>query len=115
MTSRSLQCAADERILASGDDFALLSAFVPGLPNTVLVQLLRDRHGELPAFSLYAVYRESGMTFDAIVGFDIVGPRSPLEDVLMEFVKGAEFEEALLRPLTASVRRHFRREAVRPS
>lgn len=109
MEIRSLQRVTDSRVLAHGDDFALLSTFVSELPNTLLVQLLRGTFGARQTFSLYAVYREGGMTFDAIIRFDIAEHGKDLQDVLQHFVDGVAFEAAVLGSLRKEVGHHFRR------
>ena len=93
------------RMLASGPDFALLTVFVPGLANTLLVQLLRmpmtDR------YSLYAVYREGNVTFDAIARFDIGDQAGCFKDLLEAFVQSSDFKTVVVRPIVSEVERHF--------
>ena len=84
-----------------------MSTFVPTLSNTLLVQLLR-----LPVsdrYSLFAVYREGDVTFDAIARFDIGDQTSCLSDLLEAFVQTEAFETAVLQPLVAEVLEHFER------
>ena len=84
-----------------------MSTFVPTLSNTLLVQLLKlpftDR------YSLYAVYREGDVTFDAIARFDIGEQASCLRELLEAFVQTAAFETAVLQPLFEEVSKHFER------
>jgi hypothetical protein len=99
----------ETRLLGADADFALVSALVPKLANSLLVQLFRCPLGESHSMSLYAVYREGGMTFDAIVGFDAGMPSGPLADLLEAFVRGGTFRRAVLTPLRQAVEKHFAR------
>jgi hypothetical protein len=99
----------ETRLLAEDADFALVSALVPKLANSLLVQLFRCPLGEAHPMSLYAVYREGGMTFDAIVGFDAGMPAGPLADLLEAFVRSSTFRRAVLKPLRQAVEKHFER------
>jgi hypothetical protein len=100
-----IQNTNELRILGSGANFALLTVFVPGLANTLLVQLIKlpitDR------YSLYAVYREGNVTFDAIARFDIGDHAECFKDLLEAFVQSPNFENAVVRPIATEVERHF--------
>lgn len=109
MPVQSFQRDQQSRILASGRDFALLSTFVTGLAHTVLIQLCRSAPAGRPVFSLYCLYREGGMTFDAIVEFELGARSLPLAEVLEQFATSAEFETVVLTPLAERVGRHFMR------
>jgi hypothetical protein len=100
-----IQSKDELRMLASGTDFALLTVFVPGLANTLLVQLTRMPISD--RYSLYAVYREGNVTFDAIAGFDIGDQVKCFRDLLGGFVRTSDFESAVVRPIVREVRRHF--------
>jgi hypothetical protein len=101
--------------LAAGPDFALLSAFMPGLPNTVLVQLVRTVWCDPFGFSLYATYREGNVTFDAIARFEVGDASAALADVLKGFVASDDFERAVVAPILREVRAHFKRGALDPA
>lgn len=84
----------------------MVATFVPGLPNTLLVQAFRN---DLLPPSLYVVYREADMTFDAIVSFEPADPRARLDEVLRAFVAGDLFYPLVVRLMKADINRHFRR------
>lgn len=107
--SLSASRCGEGRTLACDTDFALIATFAPELVHTVLVQLVRNRFDGRPVTSLYAVYREGGTTFDAIVGFEPGEPTRPLGEVLRAFVQGDAFHAAVVEPLQEQVRRHFGR------
>ena len=111
MAFGSIHGLRQPRTIASGRGFALLSTFVEGLPNTVLVQLLRSVCGTPAAYTLYTVYREGPMTFDAIAAFDVGQPRECLADMLKRFVCSAAFESAVMEPIRREADAHFGRSA----
>lgn len=96
-------------MLAAGSNFALVSSFVQGLADTLLVQLVGNTYGHARIFSLYSVYREGDMSFDAIMRFKVLDPSMPLEDILGAFVRSLAFEVAVIEPLARRVRQHFGR------
>ena len=87
-----------------------MSAFVPGLPNTLLVQVYRSVFGKRPTYSLYSVYREGEMTFDATVRIDVTAHDMRLDELLRRFLRSNDFELAVIRPIAERVRLHFGRE-----
>ena len=87
-----------------------MSAFVPGLANTLLVQVYRSLLGKRPTYSLYAVYREGEMTFDATVRIDVTAPDMRLDELLRRFLRSNDFDLAVIRPIAERVRLHFGRE-----
>lgn len=98
----------ESHVLQAGDNFALVALMTPLLPQSVLVQLFGAPVPGRKAFSLYAVYREESMTFDAIIRFDPGAEASlPKGELLRRFVCRPSFETAVLHPLVESVRRHF--------
>lgn len=109
MQARPLRHAEAPRTLFTGPDAALISLCVHGWANSLLVQLMRLPVGRSETFSLYTLYREGSMTFEATVRFDMGESRLPLETVLTAFVRGSEYEQAVLKPLARQVRQHFHR------
>ncbi len=107
MTGRRFEPPGESRVMAWNSNFALLSMFVPDLSNTLLVQLFGSSASGRKVFSLYSVYREGPMTFDAIIRFDMAEPILPLGEVLRRFVEGSEFKTSVLLPMVRIVRRHF--------
>jgi len=105
IANASIESTAGLRTLASGADFSLLSAFVSGLSNTLLVQLIKIPISD--RYSLYAVYRERDVTFDAIARFDIGAQAECFKDLLEGFVRSSAFDTAVVRPITKEVERHF--------
>ena len=98
----------ESNLLQAGENFALLALMTPELPNSVLVQLFGAPVSGRAAYSLYAVYREESMTFDAIIRFDPGSEAAlPKGEVLQRFVARPSFETAVLQPLVRSVRTHF--------
>ncbi len=110
MGTRSIRRLPDSRTHACNSSFALISAFVPGLPNTLLVQVVRSVFGKRPTYSLYAVYREGEMTFDATVRIDVTAPDMRLDELLRRFLRSKDFDLAVIRPIAARVRLHFGHE-----
>lgn len=98
--------AARSATLVRGRDFAMFSAFVDGSCNTVLVQAFRN---DICPPTLYVVYRESGMTFDAIVALAPDDCRARLDEVVRKFVAGNLFYPAIVEPMKAEIERHFHR------
>jgi hypothetical protein len=96
----------DLRVLAEGVSFALVSALVPKLANTILVQLLGDGSSKA-SFSLYVVYREGSTTFEVTSKVEVAPSALSVERILRIFVKGTEFKAAILAPLVLAVREHF--------
>ncbi len=92
--------------LVGEKDWALIATFVKGLCNTVLVQAFRS---DVCPPSLYAVYREGGMSFDAIIALEPTDCRARLDDVLREFVEGDLFYLTVVDPMKVEIGRHFRR------
>jgi hypothetical protein len=76
------------------------------------VQLLALPLGR-PRYSLFAAYREAGTTFELICGFECDVDGEALDVLLSRFVRGRQFEIALLRPLREQVNRHFMRRDPR--
>ena len=109
MGIRSLRRMTESRTLACSSSFALLSAFVPGLRNTLLVQIFRSTFGKRPTYSLYSVYRESDMTFDATVLIDVTAPDMRLDELLRHFLRSPQFHSAVSRPIASRVHAHFGR------
>ena len=99
----------ESRLLASSKDSALLALSVGDLPQSVLTQLSGIPLQGKRVFSLYSVYREGPMTFDAIIGLEVVDSTLELTEVLSHFVHGSEFRASILTPLIKTVHRHFRR------
>lgn len=110
MGTRSIRRTCDTRTLACTGSFALISAFVPGLPNTLLVQVFRSVFGKRPTYSLYSVYREGEMTFDATVRIDVTAADMRLDELLRRFLRSPDFDAAVVRPIADRVRMHFARD-----
>ena len=105
MNAQSLGRGTGSRMLASGKDFALLAAIVPGLANPLLVQVYRSSFGTRPAYSIYALYRTGRMSFDVTVRVTVADPLAGLEALLRGFVAGRDFERAVIDPLTRQMLR----------
>lgn len=100
----------ESHVLQTGENFALVALMTPALSNSVLVQLFAAPAPGARVFSLYAVYREESMTFDAIIRFDPGSEVSlPKGELLQRFVARPAFDAAVLRPLVRGVRAHFDR------
>ena len=95
------------RMLAANNQFAVVSLFASGLRNTTLLQLARMATGLGQAFSVYAVYREGQMTFEASARLEVLRPSQSLESILHDLVEDADFLHSLLAPMTLQVERHF--------
>ena len=78
---------------------------MPALSNTLLVQLVKFPF--VDRYSLYAVYREGGVTFDAFARFDIGDQTGSVAEVLEAYVQTAHFMTAVLVPIGREVERHF--------
>ncbi len=99
---------SESHLLRCDDHVALVALMTPMLPNSVLVQLFGTPFGVRQVFSLYAVYREDSMTFDAIIRFEPgVEARLSKGDLLQRFVARSSFDRAVLQPLASRVRSHF--------
>jgi hypothetical protein len=96
-------------------DCASASMRVEGLPNPVLVQLVGTPLGGERCFSLYCVYREGTVTFDAIYRFAMQtvenddAPLPRLDETLQQYLLTAPVEAQLLDPLIREVGLHFGR------
>lgn len=104
----------DARVQSQGIHCAWASVLVANLPNTVLVQLVGTPLGGRRAFSLYSVYREETMTFDAICRFALRPlprhrTRPPLDQTLRRYLATVEFKRRVLDPLVQEVQAHFGR------
>lgn len=99
----------ESRVLVSTQQLALLTLFVDGLPNTVLVQLCALRFGTRRSFSLYVLYREGTVTFDAVTRFQPKGSTRSLGEVLRRFTRTEAFQAVVVAPLVRDVREHFSR------
>jgi hypothetical protein len=110
MPGKPLNPVGETSTLVEGRDFALISAFVDGLCDTVLVQAFRN---DICPPTLYVVYREGGMTFDAIVALAPADSRARLDEVVREFVSGNLFYPTIVEPMKAAIERHFHRHIVR--
>ena len=75
------------------------------MSNTLLVQLVKLPFAD--RYSLYVVYREDGVTFDAVAKFDVGDQAGCVADVLEGFVQTANFETAVLQPIVSEVKAHF--------
>jgi hypothetical protein len=80
------------------------------LPNTLLVQLFGLRVAGTRKFSLYALYREGDMTFEAVMCFDRGTSKACLDDLLRSFVDRQSFRAAVITPLIREVAAHFGRQ-----
>lgn len=95
------------QMLAAGERAASVSLFWEGLRHTILLQLARVATGLGPAFSVYAVYREGQMTFEASARLQVSRPRRPPETLLHELMHDADFLQAVLAPMRLQVDKHF--------
>lgn len=95
--------------VAAHDDLARLTVPIEGLPNRLSLQLYGTPLGGSRAFSLYALYREGTMTFDAVIRFDRGACGRRLAEVLRAFVASERFRTAVADPLVREVLAHFRR------
>ncbi|MDP9044401.1 MAG: hypothetical protein M3O01_06285 [Pseudomonadota bacterium] len=104
----------ESKMLAQGADCALASVLIDGLPNTVLVQLVGTPLGSRRVFSLYSVYREDTVTFDAICRFSLRPVpkhrlRPPLEQTLRRYLGTSDFRSRVIEPMMQEVQTHFGR------
>lgn len=100
--------ACETRTLANGANSALVCVAVPSLAQTLLVQVSAIDAGARHT-SLYVAYREAGMTFEVISSFDAGARTGPLDAAVIAFVRSADFDHAVLRPLRQQVSEHFGR------
>ena len=109
MAPQNVYHDCEARLLAAGHGCALVSAFLPGLPNTLLVQAVVLPTGGSRLSSLHVVYREAMMTFDAVVAFDPGQACVALDEALLEYVRSDDFAANVMQPLSAEIRAHFDR------
>jgi hypothetical protein len=103
----------ESTLLLREADCASASMRVDGLPNPVMVQLVGTPLGGERCFSLYCVYREDTVTFDAIYRFarrtNEVGESAPPDETLAQYLLTAPVQAQLLDPLIREVGMHFGR------
>lgn len=97
------------RLLSASRQAVAISLLADGLANTALLQLLRIETGVSRSLSIFAVYREASMTFEASAKLRVARPGEALEAILHDLVGDAEFLDFLLAPITGAVDRHFAR------
>lgn len=95
------------RMLAADHQRATLSLFADGLSQTTLLQLVGLETGRGRAYSVYAIYREGGMTFEASALLQVPRPSALPEAVLTDLMQDADFLDSMLRPLRLQVDHHF--------
>ena len=97
------------RMLATSEAVAAASLFVRGLFHTALLQLHCLDTGAGQAVSVYAVYREGGMTFEASAQLEVaVSPHSP-RSILTDLLVDSQFLDDLFNPMVREVDKHFGR------
>ena len=100
----------EARVLWHSPDHAVVALSVDTLAHTLLVQAVRLRLGDgAVACSVYAIYREGSMTFEAAVRFDCPSDAGALGTALLDCVATAHFHTAVIVPLAREVRTHFGR------
>ena len=95
------------RILSTSRHAVVVSLLTDGLANTALLQLLRIETGVSRALSVYAVYREASMTFEASAKLVFERPGDSLDTIAHTLVRDPEFLGFMLTPVDRAVRRHF--------
>ncbi len=95
------------QLLAADEQAASISLLSGGLRNSTLLQLVRLSTGKGQAFSVYAIYREGPMTFEASAKLQVIRPGRSLESILRDVVTDADFLQTVLAPMKVQVDKHF--------
>ena len=100
----------DYCLLIANADAALVSVFVDGLRNTLLLQVARLSTGVGQAFSAYTVYREEDMTFEVSARLAVSNLHHSPQLVLSDLVRDTDFLQSVLTPMRKQVSLHFASE-----
>lgn len=93
--------------LAIDHDAAAVSLLFNELHYSILLQLVRLLGGLTPAFSIYAVYREGQVTFEASAKVAVDRADQSIESLLFDLIQDAEFLDSVVVPIRVEVEKHF--------
>jgi hypothetical protein len=103
----------EARVLRRSPDHAVVALSIDTLAHTLIVQAVRLRIGHVVGCSVYAIYREASMTFEATVRFDCPS-EAAIDSALLDCVATPDFRDAVIGPIACEVRRHFDRPHASP-